>query len=63
MEIMRLLYILLIPIFRIVGFLFGFSLASAFASYHLLDEYRLASAILQSSVQVCPANYGSQYRY
>ena len=39
-------------IFRILGFLFGFSLASAFASYHLLEEYRLASAILQSSVQV-----------
>jgi hypothetical protein len=36
----------------IVGFLFGFSLASAFASYHLLEEYRLASAILQSSVHV-----------
>ncbi|KIM22784.1 hypothetical protein M408DRAFT_279555 [Serendipita vermifera MAFF 305830] len=35
----------------IVGFLFGFSLASAFASYHLLEEYRLASSILQSSVQ------------
>lgn len=34
----------------VVGFLFGFSLASAFASYHLLEEYRLASAILQSSV-------------
>lgn len=36
----------------IVGFLFGFSLASAFASYHLLEEYRLASAVLQSSVHV-----------
>ncbi|KAG8830132.1 hypothetical protein FRC18_008605 [Serendipita sp. 400] len=34
----------------IFGFLFGFSLASAFASYALLDEYRLASTILQSSV-------------
>ena len=36
---------------RIIGFLFGFSLASAFAAYHLLDEYKLASAALQASVQ------------
>jgi len=35
----------------IVGFLFGFSLASSFAAYHLLDEYKLASAALQLSVE------------
>ncbi|KAF8895446.1 hypothetical protein BD779DRAFT_728655 [Infundibulicybe gibba] len=35
----------------IVGFLFGFSLASTFAAYHLLDEYQAASAALQTSVQ------------
>ncbi len=35
---------------RIVGFLFGFSLASSYAAYHLLDEYKLASAALQASV-------------
>jgi len=34
----------------IIGFLFGFSLASSFAAYHLLDEYRQASAALQASV-------------
>jgi len=35
----------------IIGFLFGFSLASSFAAYHLLDEYRQASAALQASVE------------
>ncbi|KIM89276.1 hypothetical protein PILCRDRAFT_813208 [Piloderma croceum F 1598] len=35
----------------IVGFLFGFSLASSFAAYHLLDEYKQASAALQASVE------------
>ncbi|OCH85745.1 hypothetical protein OBBRIDRAFT_814952 [Obba rivulosa] len=35
----------------IVGFLFGFSLASSFAAYHLLDEYQRASAALQASVE------------
>jgi len=34
----------------IIGFLFGFSLASSLAAYHLLDEYRQASAALQTSV-------------
>jgi len=34
----------------IVGFLFGFSLASSFAAYHLLDEYKQASSALQASV-------------
>ncbi|PCH40249.1 hypothetical protein WOLCODRAFT_136745 [Wolfiporia cocos MD-104 SS10] len=34
----------------IVGFLFGFSLASSLAAYHLLEEYKLASAALQASV-------------
>lgn len=35
---------------RIVGFLLGFSLASSFAAYHLLEEYKQASAALQASV-------------
>ncbi|KIM43163.1 hypothetical protein M413DRAFT_443974 [Hebeloma cylindrosporum] len=35
----------------IVGFLFGFSLASSFAAYHLLEEYQKASAALQASVE------------
>ncbi|KAI6101909.1 hypothetical protein EDD16DRAFT_1856535 [Pisolithus croceorrhizus] len=35
----------------LIGFLFGFSLASAFAAYHLLDEYKAASAALQTSVE------------
>ena len=34
-----------------IGFLFGFSLASSFAAYRLLDEYKLASATLQASVE------------
>ncbi|KAJ2935145.1 hypothetical protein H1R20_g1945, partial [Candolleomyces eurysporus] len=34
----------------IVGFLFGFSLASSLAAYHLLEEYQRASAALQASV-------------
>jgi hypothetical protein len=36
---------------RVVGFLFGFSLASSFAAYQLLDEYKQASAALQASVE------------
>ncbi|KAF9016885.1 hypothetical protein BDZ89DRAFT_961559 [Hymenopellis radicata] len=36
---------------RIVGFLFGFSLASSYAAYHLLDEFKQASAALQVSVE------------
>jgi hypothetical protein len=35
----------------IVGFLFGFSLAASYAAYHLLDEYKQASAALQASVE------------
>ncbi|KAF8322505.1 hypothetical protein DL93DRAFT_2129117 [Clavulina sp. PMI_390] len=35
----------------IFGFLLGFSLASSYASYHLLEEYKLASALMQSSVE------------
>ncbi|TFK28004.1 hypothetical protein FA15DRAFT_585139 [Coprinopsis marcescibilis] len=35
----------------IVGFLFGFSLASSLAAYHLLEEYQRASAALQASVE------------
>ncbi|KZT73934.1 hypothetical protein DAEQUDRAFT_361386 [Daedalea quercina L-15889] len=36
---------------EVVGFLFGFSLASSLAAYHLLEEYKLASAALQASVE------------
>lgn len=36
---------------RIVGFLVGFSLASSFAAYRLLEEYQQASAALQASVE------------
>lgn len=42
---------LLIPSNSITGFLFGFSLASSYAAYHLLDEYQKASASLQASVE------------
>ncbi|KAJ7095927.1 hypothetical protein B0H15DRAFT_774690 [Mycena belliarum] len=35
----------------IVGFLGGFSLAASLAAYNLLDEYNLASAALQASVE------------
>ncbi|EJT98707.1 hypothetical protein DACRYDRAFT_101755 [Dacryopinax primogenitus] len=35
----------------IFGFLLGFSLASGYASYQLLDEYKNASAQLQASVE------------
>ncbi|KAF9013489.1 hypothetical protein BDQ17DRAFT_1343522 [Cyathus striatus] len=35
----------------VVGFLFGFSLASSLAAYHLLEEYQQASAALQASVE------------
>jgi hypothetical protein len=35
----------------VIGFLFGFSLASSFAAYRLLDEYKQASATLQTSVE------------
>lgn len=38
-------------IYRIFGFLLGFSLASSYAAYHLLDEYQKASATLQASVE------------
>ncbi|EGN97977.1 hypothetical protein SERLA73DRAFT_91139 [Serpula lacrymans var. lacrymans S7.3] len=40
----------------VIGFLFGFSLASAFAAYHLLDEYKQASAALQASVEELQAS-------
>jgi hypothetical protein len=35
----------------VIGFLFGFSLASSFAAYRLLEEYKLASSTLQASVE------------
>lgn len=35
----------------VVGFLLGFSLASTLAAYRLVDEYKQASAILQTSVE------------
>ncbi|KAI5452776.1 hypothetical protein NCC49_000522 [Naganishia albida] len=34
-----------------IGTFFGFSLASAYASYYLLQEYKLASSLLQGSVE------------
>jgi len=37
--------------FRILGFLLGFSIASSFAAYHLLEEYHHASSTLQASVE------------
>ena len=40
----------------IIGFLFGFSLASSYAAYHLLDEYKAASAALQASVEELQAS-------
>ncbi|CUA75084.1 hypothetical protein RSOLAG22IIIB_01725 [Rhizoctonia solani] len=41
---------------RIFGFLLGFSLASAYASYYLLEEYQAASAQLQASVEELQAS-------
>jgi len=35
----------------VIGFLLGFSLASSYAAYRLVDEYKQASAILQASVE------------
>lgn len=35
----------------VIGFLLGFSLASTYAAYRLVDEYKQASAILQTSVE------------
>ncbi|KAJ7794156.1 hypothetical protein B0H14DRAFT_2923943 [Mycena olivaceomarginata] len=40
-----------VDICSIVGFLAGFSLAASIAAYNLLDEYQLASAALQASVE------------
>ena len=36
--------------------MFGFSLASAYATFHLLDEYKAASAALQASVEELQAS-------
>lgn len=35
----------------IVGFLLGFSIASSYTAYHMVDEYKQASAMLQASVE------------
>ena len=35
----------------VIGFLLGFSLASSYAAYRLVDEYKQASTILQASVE------------
>ena len=35
----------------VVGFLLGFSLASSYTAYRLVDEYKQASVILQASVE------------
>ncbi|KAG8893393.1 hypothetical protein FRB99_001970 [Tulasnella sp. 403] len=40
----------------IFGFLLGFSVASAYASYRLLEEYKIASALLQASVEELQAS-------
>jgi len=40
----------------IFGFLLGFSIASAYASFKLLEEYKIASALLQASVEELQAS-------
>ncbi|KIO33030.1 hypothetical protein M407DRAFT_241230 [Tulasnella calospora MUT 4182] len=40
----------------VFGFLLGFSVASAYASYRLLEEYKIASALLQASVEELQAS-------
>ncbi|KAF9519657.1 hypothetical protein BS47DRAFT_1076996 [Hydnum rufescens UP504] len=40
----------------IFGFLLGFSIASSYASYHLLEEYKLASSLMQASVEELQAS-------
>jgi hypothetical protein len=40
----------------IIGFLAGFSVASGFAAYQLLEEYKLASAALQTSIEQLQGN-------
>jgi hypothetical protein len=40
-----------VPTCSVVGFLLGFSLASSYAAYRLVDEYKQASAVLQASVE------------
>lgn len=45
------LWIILYDLISVIGFLFGFSLASSYAAYQLLDEYKQASAALQASVE------------
>ena len=46
-----------------IGFLFGFSLASSFAAYRLLDEYKQASATLQASVEELQKSTEKARRY
>ncbi|KAH7104576.1 hypothetical protein BKA62DRAFT_692678 [Auriculariales sp. MPI-PUGE-AT-0066] len=40
----------------IIGFLAGFSVAAGFSAYQLLEEYKLASAALQTSIEQLQAN-------
>ncbi|EJD52287.1 hypothetical protein AURDEDRAFT_111674 [Auricularia subglabra TFB-10046 SS5] len=40
----------------IIGFLAGFSVASGVAAYQLLEEYKVASAALQASIEQLQAN-------
>jgi hypothetical protein len=47
----------------VIGFLFGFSLASSFAAYRLLDEYKEASAALQASVEELQKSTEKARRY
>jgi len=35
---------------RVIGFFIGFAIASSFSAYYLLDEYKQASAALQTAV-------------
>ncbi len=46
-----------------IGFLFGFSLASSFAAYRLLDEYKQASVTLQASVEELQQSTEKARRY
>jgi hypothetical protein len=47
----------------VIGFLFGFSLASSFTAYRLLDEYKQASVALQASVEELQQSTEKARRY
>jgi hypothetical protein len=52
-----------LPHVSVIGFLFGFSLASSFAAYRLLDEYKQASVTLQASVEELQQSTEKARRY